>query len=257
MNAYRIGRTAQKALKLAQILAVPAYRRAMRHGTAASVEHHRLGFPPDTRCVLDVGANRGQFALLARHLFPAARIYCFEPLPQPRSKIKQLFAADSGVIVLPHVLGAERGTAEFHVSHADDSSSLLRPTEIQTSAHPDSRTVQSTPMPVTTLDAAVAELRIDRPALLKLDVQGAELDVLRGGELTLQTVDHLFVECSFCELYAGQGSIDDVIAFLRERGFCITGSGVPSHGPSGETLQIDLLFGRQRHPPGYVRPLVS
>jgi hypothetical protein len=72
-----------KARKLAGILAVPAWRRALlRHRVAAGVEHagvlRNLG---PVRTVVDIGANRGQFALAARQCFPAARIVSCEPLP--------------------------------------------------------------------------------------------------------------------------------------------------------------------------------
>ena len=72
-----------KARKLAGVLVVPAWRDALRrHRVAAGVEHARvlrnLG-PVGT--VVDIGANRGQFALAARHCFADARIVSFEPLP--------------------------------------------------------------------------------------------------------------------------------------------------------------------------------
>jgi hypothetical protein len=81
--------------------------------------------------------------------------------------------------------------------------------------------------------------------LLKIDVQGAELSVLRGAEKTLESVDSIFVECSFVELYEGQALANEVIEFLAARGFSIAGVFGPAYDADGRCLQVDALFSRQ------------
>ena len=61
-----------RAVKLVAILRHPVYRRALRLGVAASTEHTDTPLPYDYATVVDVGANRGQFALLAATRFPRA-----------------------------------------------------------------------------------------------------------------------------------------------------------------------------------------
>lgn len=88
----------------------------------------------------------------------------------------------------------------------------------------------------------LAEEAIRSPALLKLDVQGFELEALRGCEDLLHRFAWVYAECSFCELYAGQALADEVIAWLRARGFRLSGLYNMSYDPEGRAVQADFLF---------------
>jgi FkbM family methyltransferase len=77
------------------------------------------------RTVVDIGANRGQFALAARHCFADARIVSFEPLSGPAALWRAVFAGDARAALVEAAVGPEAGEAEIHVSARDDSSSLL------------------------------------------------------------------------------------------------------------------------------------
>ncbi|MGA7966535.1 MAG: FkbM family methyltransferase, partial [Gammaproteobacteria bacterium] len=83
---------------------------------------------------------------------------------------------------------------------------------------------------------------IASPALLKLDVQGFELPTLQGCEDLLSRFAWVYVECSFIELYEGQALADEVITWLRERGFALSGVYNMSYGRSGRAIQADFLF---------------
>ena len=82
------------------------------------------------------------------------------------------------------------------------------------------------------------------PALLKLDVQGYELEALRGCEDMLDQFAYVYAECSFVELYAGQALADEVIAWLRERGFRLRGVHNMDYDRGGRAIQADFLFAR-------------
>lgn len=83
---------------------------------------------------------------------------------------------------------------------------------------------------------------IEAPALLKLDVQGFELQALAGCEPLLDRFAWVYVECSFVELYAGQAFADEVIAWLRERSFSLRGVFNMTYDAKGVALQADFLF---------------
>ncbi|MHB8571083.1 MAG: FkbM family methyltransferase [Metallibacterium sp.] len=80
--------------------------------------------------------------------------------------------------------------------------------------------------------------------MLKLDVQGYELQALRGCETLLEAFAWVYCECSFVELYAGQALADAVIAWLRERGFGLLGAYNMANDRDGRAVQADFLFGR-------------
>jgi hypothetical protein len=83
---------------------------------------------------------------------------------------------------------------------------------------------------------------IKGPAMLKLDVQGFELEALKGCEDLLDRFAQVYVECSFVELYTGQALADEVIAWLRERGFRLAGVYNMSYDRNGAAVEGDFLF---------------
>jgi FkbM family methyltransferase len=236
--------TQGRAAKLARLLPRREYRAGLRHGVAAAIEHDaaRLQRPP--RTILDVGANRGQFALFALRRFPRARLICFEPLAEPAAVLRRVVADHPGVEVHEVALSAISGVQSMHLTRKDDSSSLLPVTERQEAAFSGSAEVGRVDVSVRRLDDCVDPATVARPCLLKIDVQGTELDVLRGGRGVLTCVDEAIVECSFVELYAGQALADDVIGELRAQGFRLRGFATPTYAPDGSPLQADLVFAR-------------
>lgn len=228
--------------KLLLILQTPDYRRGLRFGVAAATEHHRTPLATTYATVVDVGASHGQFALVARHRFPGARLICVEPQPAAARLIERV--AGSGVEVITAAAGAQEGEATLHVAAADDSSSLLPIGERQVREFPGTHQVATLAVPLVALDRAVAAPR--GPILLKIDVQGGEMAVLLGAERLLDAVATVLVECSFAELYEGQPLAGDIVAFLRDRGFRLTGAFGQVTGRDGAALQADLVFERSR-----------
>jgi FkbM family methyltransferase len=237
--------TTRKARKLVKLARTPAaYLPPLRHGVAAAVEHEDVAFEHDFATVVDAGAGRGQFALFARRRFPAATLHCFEPLPESRRKLELVVGGNSSsrATIRPVALGAAPGRAEFHVAATPDSSSLLQATPDYSTGTPGTEQREIIEVEVARLDGALEPADVRDPALLKIDVQGAELDVLRGAGDLLPRFAELLVECSFTELYEGQPLAADVIAWLRDRGFRLAGTFGTSTDESGRCLQADLLF---------------
>lgn len=235
-----------KGRKLAGILAVPAWRDALRrHRVAAGVEHAVVLRQLDgCQTVVDIGANRGQFALVARHCFPAAAIVSFEPLPGPAAVYRALFAGDDRARLVEAAIGSEPGEATIHLSARDDSSSLLPITARQNALFPGTAEAGTAAIRVARLADHVSAADLAAPALLKLDVQGFELPALAGCEALLDRFAWVYVECSFVELYAGQAFADAVIAWLRERGFALRGVYNMAYDIEGPAVQADFLLGR-------------
>ncbi|WP_422126844.1 FkbM family methyltransferase [Thioalkalivibrio sulfidiphilus] len=237
-------RLVTKARKLAAIVAMPAWRTALqRHRVAAGVEHARvLRNLGAVRTVVDIGANRGQFALVARHCFPDARIVSFEPLAGPAAVYRRVFEGDGCVTLVESAVGPQPGEAEIHLSRRDDSSSLLPITERQDELFPGTAEAGTARIRVVRLVDVLQAQEVTAPALLKLDVQGFELPALEGSEDLLPQFDWVYVECSFVELYAGQALANEVIAWLRERDFRLTGVFNMTYDRAGRAIQADFLF---------------
>jgi hypothetical protein len=78
---------APRLRKYAKLLQTPACWPALRHGVAATLDHDSALGRDRFATVIDVGANKGQFAVYARIRWPKARLICVEPLPNPRAKL--------------------------------------------------------------------------------------------------------------------------------------------------------------------------
>jgi len=236
-----------KLTKLIRCLSAPSYRAALsKYRVAAGVEHESMLSSLACRTVLDIGANRGQFALVARRLFPEAWIFSFEPLPGPAARFRAVFAGDAQVKLYEAAIGPERGETTIHISNRDDSSSLLPITAKQDALFPGTAEIGTTTVRVGPLHDFVSEDRIESPALLKLDVQGFELQALQGCESLLQRFAYVYAECSFVELYGGQALADEVIAWLRQRGFRLRGVYNMTYDDAGRAVQADFLFAAGR-----------
>lgn len=230
--------------KLVRLLRDPYFRRGLRHGVGAAIEHQTLLAPLRVASVVDVGANRGQFALLALSLFPDAHVHAFEPTPKPLRRLRAWAAGEPRLTLHALALGSAAGEVLMHLSLADDNSSLKQPTGRQLAEYPSTPMVGSMMVPLARLDRVLSPPDLPRPCLLKIDVQGHELEVLRGCGALLDRIDHVLVECSYVELYKDQALGDQLAAHLTDRGFVQAGVSHMSHGADGTLLQADLLFSR-------------
>lgn len=234
----------RKARKLANVIVRPSYRRALRLGVAAATEHHSVAFEHEFATVIDVGANRGQFGLFAARRFPDAELHCFEPLPEARETLTRALRGHPRLRVHGLALGSRDGTETFNVAASDDSSSLLTATRTQTASFPKAEVAERRSVEVARLDDVISPETVRRPCLLKADVQGYELEVLRGAQTVLDVVDELLIECSFTELYEGQPLAAEIVALCDQRGFSLVGVFSLVHDAGGRCLQGDFLFVR-------------
>ena len=100
----------------------------------------------------------------------------------------------------------------------------------------------TTSLEIRRLDDVLHDVALDKPALLKLDVQGFELEVLKGSLETLKRIDYVYLEASFIELYKGQPLATEVITWLADHGFNLSGVYHVSFDGTGRAVQADMLF---------------
>lgn len=227
--------------KLVRAAPHPAFWRAMSRGVMPTLEHRPVlaGLAP--RTVIDVGANKGQFSTLARFLWPQAAIYAFEPLPEPSRRYRA--AVGRRATLFNVALGDIETTTDIHIASREDSSSLLPlgARQKQLFAMEELTTLK---VPVRRLDNVLADVAVAAPALLKIDVQGFEYEVLRGLGSLVDAIRWVYVEASFVELYEGQKLYPELVGLMSEIGYHEIGKSNPAHDLEGNEVQADILFER-------------
>ncbi len=213
-----------------------AYRYAFAPNMALSLtDIAKRGLQP--KHIADVGAYGGKFAQMARSIWPDAQITMIEGNEEKRT-ILQPVADEVGGTLEIALLGANDGEeVEFHVMESgssvfEENSPLGRRSETRT---------------LRTLDAILGEgVPVD---FIKIDIQGYELEALRGAAQILPKVDAVLMEISLIEINKGAPLFAEVIAFMKERDF-IAHEIVELHRrPLDQAMnQIDMLFIRPSSP---------
>lgn len=179
--------------------------------------------------IIDVGANVGAWSIGAGAIFKCP-IHMIEAQPSLEPRLKS-----TGFPYTITLLGREyRPTVEFHLS-GTGSSAMEEVTGFQK---------QSISLPMLRLDDL--ELNLPYPLLLKLDVQGFELEVLAGAAKTLKQTEVVLAEVSLLEYNKGQPLMDEVIAYLVERDFLpFDICGGLRRSSDMALFQTDIIFARK------------
>lgn len=173
-------------------------------------------------CVLDVGANQGQFGQSLRDSGYRGRIVSFEPVSETFQALRAVAGRDGNWTAHPYALGSRNGTFEINVTERSVFSSFLNPLSESQKQFPTNRTIRTEQVTVRRLDEVFAECTrgLDSPrTYLKMDTQGFDLEVFRGAEGVLPSILAMQSEVSFQPIYEGMQGYADNLAEYRAKGF--------------------------------------
>ena len=197
------------------------------------------------RSVLDIGANKGQFALnLIKNNFKGD-ILSFEPLEKEHKILKLLSNKKKNwKIIRRCAVGKKNHQSKFNISLNRESSSLFKILPKHTNLRPDSRTVKSSLINVEKLDNFRSEIiKLKKNLLLKIDTQGSEIEVLLGAKKILKNIQCLYIEVSIIPLYKNQKLWLDVIEYLKKQNFYVWSiDQLLKNKDTGQTYQLDIFF---------------
>jgi FkbM family methyltransferase len=211
-----------------------AWDRVRRATYEGGLEHlNRRGFVP--RTVIDVGVARGTPALY--ETFPEARFLLIDPLEESRPYMERIVRGLPRASYVLAAAGRQPGNMLFNAhpeierSSAYWESDYLR-TDVAT------RTV-----PAVTLDQMKSEKKLEGPFLLKIDVQGAEIDVLEGSTEILRDTECILLETSLFEFFDGAPLAVEVVEYMNRIGYSIYDVWALQYRPHDDALiMIDFAF---------------
>jgi len=193
--------------------------------------------------VVDIGANVGQFGIDIRRSGFKGKIFSFEPVKESFLTLTETIKKHEPWDAFQLGLGQYEFKQNISVSGNDGlSSSLLPMSKEHLKNFPDSKTISTQEILVSTVDKQLANLGIDpKKILIKLDVQGYESEVLKGAVKSLSNIPLCFLEVSIIPLYEGEITLLPILNLLSESGHEVIDVFRGVKTKNGQLLQVDIL----------------
>lgn len=177
------------------------------------LELQNLGFNP--KYFLDAGANRGGISGLAKEVFPEIKCYLIEPMEELADGLREFVRLYPDCKFLPGALSHKTGTTTLHIDLSGDADMVAQSLTSKASATTVARTVNTY-----AVDDLISSQEINIPDLIKLDVEGYELEVLRGATKTFGHTEVYVLEANFWKL-DNRPDFLEVINFMAEREYVV------------------------------------
>jgi FkbM family methyltransferase len=196
------------------------------------------------RTIVDVGAAFGSFSQECFLVFPNSHYLLVEPLVEYQAPLTALEHSMPAARYICAAASSHSGETQINVHPDLVGSSLLREVEKGTDVNGVPRTVRAV-----TIDGLTEETGAAGPYLLKVDVQGAELEVLRGAEAMLRQTEYVILEVSFFRFFEGGPEFFDVITYMKSNGFVVYDIMALQYRPLDRALsQADVTFVKESGP---------
>ena len=199
-------------------------------------------YASDVKTIIDVGANQGQFAVASSDIYPAAKIYSFEPIPDVVEIFRKNTESLQNVSLFQSALGNSEGKTSFNYNKYSHASSFLKIHKNQTDLIPETSETISIEIKLDRLDNFISKIDLSSPVLLKLDVQGFEKDVLLGAVNILKKIDYILIEMSFIQMYEKELLFDEMNKYMNSIGFRLKAPLAVFQLTNMQILQMDVLY---------------
>ncbi len=203
------------------------------------------GFDPQV--IADVGANHGGWSRVAATVFPTANFLLIEPQEEMRPFLEDFCAQHPPAQWVLAGAGAEPGEALLTIWDDLQGSAFLTPTIQAMTPYRRERAV-----PIITLDSLITAGEIATPNLIKIDVQGFEMEVLSGAQTCIGRTDCFLIETSLFHPLGERPTFYRVLEFLEAHGYHVYDFVGPKYRADGSLGQIDICLVREG---GILRPV--
>ncbi len=202
-------------------------------------------YEPRLKTILDIGANRGQFAISSSIRFPEAKIFSYEPVPETYLELRRNTSWNPRIECFNFALGDSTGTLDFFQNNYSHVSSALEIDDRNANPNYDKGVKEVIQVPVQVLGSLDLEDKVISPSLLKLDVQGYEKKVISGLGSLIAKIDYILLEVSFVTLYKDQPLFEELNIFLMAKGYEIVAPLNTQIGHDDLIIEMDILYKRK------------
>ena len=194
--------------------------------------------------VLDVGANKGQFASMLRDEGYSGDILSFEPVSTTFKVLQDKANSDSRWHAHQCALGEEIGTIDINIMESSDLSSVLSPNEFGKEKYNKIKVLDTESVPIDTIDNFLKtnKLCAKRRILLKMDTQGFDLSVFAGARTSIKNIICIQSEISLTPIYSGMPNYLDSLSTYEKAGFVITGLYPISRKEDMSVIEMDCMM---------------
>jgi FkbM family methyltransferase len=195
--------------------------------------------------VYDIGAHTGRYARAIASASSVCQVVSFEPIPESFEQLVQATSHLGKVLPINLALGDTSREAKFLQNNARASSSLLPMLARHSEEFPFTAGTHEIMVPVRRLDDIIHERGLRSPDVIKLDVQGYEDRVIRGGPEAFGSARWCHLELSLIALYEDSLQFDELYRIVADLGFTLAEFTDQLFGKSGNALQVNVLFERR------------
>lgn len=193
--------------------------------------------------ILDAGASHARISKRFMRMFPQAHVYAFEPQPLYKDRLIALANAEPRFHPYFSALSNQSGKMKLHITQSPGTTSLFTPDKRMKALYPEQTVVKETvEVDVVTIDEWASAENVSQIQFMKFDIQGGELNALRGASRILQSTLLIYIEVFFNPLYEGGAIFGEIDMCLRENGFALYNLFKPRSDGNGMLIQADAIY---------------
>tara|TARA_B100000242_G_scaffold292842_1_gene269246 strand:+ start:501 stop:1265 length:765 start_codon:yes stop_codon:yes gene_type:complete len=187
--------------------------RRLNLGNEDDFIRHMIKFLPKDGVFIDVGANLGIHSIIAAsHMGKGCKVIAVEPIKSNQKLLHKnikLNKLSERITLIPSALSSKKGIQKMYFEDGFSPAASFKSEPFLNNA---------VKVPTETLDSIIFSHKLI-PNLIKIDVEGAEYEVLKGGKKTLSITNNLLIEIHNYKLSEFETSLDEILSFLKEFGF--------------------------------------